>query len=49
MKRTVHVAFTASETFDVGEDLGGPVSIRYYKKAPFKFEGKINSVKVELL
>ncbi|KAF2507230.1 arylsulfatase [Flavobacterium zhairuonense] len=49
VKRTVPVAFTASETFDVGEDLGGPVSIRYYKKAPFKFEGKINSVKVNLL
>ncbi|WJS93300.1 arylsulfatase [Flavobacterium johnsoniae] len=49
VKRTVPVAFTASETFDVGEDLGGPVSIRYYKKAPFKFEGKINNVKVDLL
>lgn len=49
VKRTVPVAFTASETFDVGEDLGGPVSIRYYKKAPFKFDGKINSVKVDLL
>ncbi|WP_343706379.1 arylsulfatase [Flavobacterium sp.] len=49
VKRTVPVAFTASETFDVGEDLGGPVSIRYYKKAPFKFEGKIKSVKVNLL
>ncbi|MCD0471868.1 arylsulfatase [Flavobacterium sp. JAS] len=49
VKRTVPAAFTASETFDVGEDLGGSVSMRYYKKAPYKFEGKINSVKVNLL
>ena len=49
VKRTVPAAFTASETFDVGIDLGSPVSLRYHKKAPFKFNGKINSVKVELL
>lgn len=49
VKRTVPAAFTASETFDVGQDLGGTVSMRYYKKAPYKFEGKINSVKVNLL
>lgn len=49
VKRTVPAAFTASETFDVGQDLGGTVSMRYYKKAPYKFEGKINSLKVNLL
>lgn len=49
VKRTVPAAFTASETFDVGVDLGSPVSMRYHKKAPFKFNGKINSVKVDLL
>ena len=49
VKRTVPAAFTASETFDVGIDLGSPVSLRYHKKAPFKFNGKIKSVKVELL
>ena len=49
VKRTVPAAFTASETFDVGIDLGSPVSLRYHKKAPFKFNGKINSVKVNLL
>jgi hypothetical protein len=47
--RTVPAAFTASESFDVGTDLGSPVSLRYQKKAPFKFSGKINSVKIELL
>jgi arylsulfatase A-like enzyme len=49
VKRTVPAAFTASETFDVGVDLGSPVSLRYHKKTPFKFNGKINSVKVDLL
>jgi arylsulfatase A-like enzyme len=47
--RTVPAAFTASETFDVGCDLGGTVSMRYMKKAPFKFNGKIKTVKVDLL
>lgn len=49
VKRTVPAAFTASETFDVGVDLGSPVSLRYHKKAPFKFIGKIKSVKVDLI
>jgi hypothetical protein len=49
VKRTVPAAFTASETFDVGTDLGSPVSLRYHKKAPFKFNGKIKTVKVDLL
>nr|WP_315230661.1 hypothetical protein [uncultured Flavobacterium sp.] len=49
IKRAVPAAFTASETFDVGKDLGGSVSMRYHDKAPFKFEGKINSVKVDLI
>jgi len=49
VKRTVPAAFTASETFDVGIDLGSPVSLRYHKKAPFKFNGKIKTVKVDLL
>lgn len=43
---TVPAAFTASETFDVGVDLGSPVARDYFKRAPFKFNGKINSVKV---
>jgi len=49
IKRAVPAAFTASETFDVGKDLGGSVSMRYHDKAPFKFEGKIYSVKVDLI
>ncbi|HMS34424.1 MAG TPA: arylsulfatase [Ignavibacteria bacterium] len=47
--RTVPAAFTPSESFNVGIDLGSPVSERYFDKAPFRFNGKINSVKVDLI
>ena len=47
-KMTVPAAFTASETFDVGVDLGSPVSRDYFERRPFKFDGKIAQVKVEL-
>lgn len=47
--RTVPAAFTASESFDVGVDLGSPVSIDYADRRPFEFEGKISSVHVDLL
>ena len=46
--RTVPAAFTASETFDVGLDLGSPVSLDYYDRRPFRFDGKISTVKVDL-
>ncbi|MEL7034803.1 MAG: arylsulfatase [Cyanobacteria bacterium J06592_8] len=48
VERTVPVAFTASETFDVGTDLGSPVSLDYADDTPFPFTGTINTVKVEL-
>jgi arylsulfatase len=48
VKRTVPAAFTASETFDVGIDLGSPVSLDYFDRAPFKFTGTLNKVTVEL-
>ncbi|NES64578.1 MAG: arylsulfatase, partial [Okeania sp. SIO2D1] len=47
----VQGAFSASETFDVGTDLGAPVSLEYADRAPFEFDefdGTINTVKVEL-
>ena len=40
--------FTASETLDVGVDLGSPVSLDYFNRAPFKFDGKIEQVAVQL-
>ena len=49
VKRTVPAAFSANESFDVGRDIGAPVSLRYAKKAPFKFSGTISKVKVDLL
>jgi arylsulfatase len=38
--------FTASETFDVGKDLGSPVALDYHKRAPFKFNGKIHRIHI---
>jgi hypothetical protein len=48
VKRTVPAAFTANETFDVGVDLGSPVSLIYAERRPFPFGGKILKVHVEL-
>ena len=48
VKMTVPAAFTASETFDVGVDLGSPVSRDYFERRPFEFNGKINKVAVHL-
>ena len=47
-KMTVPAAFTVSETFAVSVDLGSPVARDYFERAPFKFNGKIQKVKVEL-
>jgi len=46
--RTVPAAFTASETFDVGVDLGSPVSRDYFERRPFAFDGRIEQVAVSL-
>jgi arylsulfatase len=48
VKRTVPAAFSASETFDVGVDLGSTVSLDYFERRPFRFEGTIRSVGVRL-
>jgi arylsulfatase len=48
VQRTVPAAFSASETFDVGVDLGSTVSLDYFDRRPFKFEGKIEGVDVKL-
>ena len=39
---------TASETLDFGVDLGSLVSRDYAERRPFKFDGKIGTVKVDL-
>jgi arylsulfatase len=48
LARTVPAAFTASETFDVGADLGSPVSLAYVDAHPFTFTGNIAAVRVAL-
>lgn len=47
--RTVPAIFTASETFDVGMDLGSGVALDYHKKVPFKFEGKIKKLNIKYI
>jgi hypothetical protein len=41
--------FTANDCLDIGTDLGSPVSLDYYGKAPFAFTGKIGQVRVEYI
>jgi arylsulfatase len=38
--------FSHTSTFDVGRDVGPPVSLQYYDQAPFAFNGKIKDVAV---
>lgn len=46
--RTVAAAFTASESFDVGIDLGSPVALDYFDRRPFAFDGTIDDLRVSL-
>ena len=46
--RTVPAAFSASETYDVGVDLGSTVSLDYFERRPFRFDGTIHKVEVKL-
>jgi hypothetical protein len=41
--------FTANDCLDIGVALGSPVSLDYYDKAPFKFNGTIERVEVKYL
>ncbi|MBU2950220.1 arylsulfatase [Tamlana agarivorans] len=47
--RSVPAVHTASETFDIGADLGSPVAMDYFNRAPFKFNGKINKIDIKYL
>ena len=48
VQRNVAGAITASESFDVGIDLGSPVSLDYFDRAPFPFNGRIENMTVKL-
>ena len=41
--------FTANDCLDVGVALGSPVSLDYYDKAPFRFNGTIDRMHVRYL
>ena len=41
--------FTANDCLDIGTDLGSPVALDYYSKAPFAFNGTIHQVSVKYL
>ena len=43
---TAPLVFTANDCLDFGSDLGSPVSIDYYKEAPFAFNGTLGTSKV---
>jgi hypothetical protein len=40
------ILFTANDCLDIGIALGSPVSLDYADKAPFKFNGAIEQVRV---
>ena len=46
---TVPAIFTASESFDVGMDLGSGVAMEYHDKVPFKFNGKIENINIKYI
>jgi arylsulfatase len=41
------LGFTANDSLDFGVDLGSPVGLEYYDRAPFKFNGTIEQARVE--
>ena len=49
IERSVPAGHTASETFDVGVDLGSPVAMDYLERAPFKFNGKIEKIHIRYI
>lgn len=46
--KVVPVRFSATETLDIGMDLGATVMPDYHEKAPYRFSGKIRKVDVEI-
>ena len=43
---SVPLLFTANDCLDIGIALGSPVSLDYHEKAPFKFNGTTDEVRV---
>lgn len=49
VRTLANMSFTANDTFDIGTDLGSPVSEDYYDEAPFSFNGEIRLVDIKYL
>ncbi len=49
VERSVPALHTASETFDVGKDLGSPVALDYFDRAPFEFNGTIEKIHISYM
>jgi arylsulfatase len=41
--------FTSNATFDIGSDQDSPVSLDYYDRAPFEFNGAIGTTTIKYL
>lgn len=46
---TAALAFTANDCLDIGSDLGSPVALDYYDKAPFEFNGSVESTQIKYI
>lgn len=46
---TVPAVFTASESFDVGMDLGSAVALDYHERVPFPFNGNIEKLTIKYI
>jgi len=49
IERSVPAGHTVSDTFDVGMDANSPVSLDYFDRAPFKFNGKIEKIYIKYI
>jgi len=49
VEKSIRHVFDPSESFDVGMDLGSPVARRYEDRVPFKYSGKITSLKIKYI
>jgi arylsulfatase len=47
--RSAPLTFTANDAFDVGRDSYSPVSLAYFDRKPFAFNGRIERLRVEYL
>ena len=44
-----HLYTPHGDTFDIGVDFDSPVSLDYFDRAPFKFNGKIEKINIKYI